>query len=370
LRYAEIIGQDEAVTRLKGFGEFYATRETTPGHILLCGPDAMGQSLIAATFANEVGRPFQVADARKLEIIGDMTALLTNFKVDGTVLLMANIHLLRKIHLERMAQVMRDSKLEIVIGQGPAARTHIFDVRPFTLIATCPRKVDCPLSLLGEFALTLDLRPYSQEALSLIAERLCASLAIRMEQGVSDLLARASNGSPGGIEVLLRRLRAVTTGDILTSETVKEAFAVFGIARAIDPAPDGSVNLGNLSGVDFEKVIADLLDRIGFRAELTKASGDGGIDIIATLDRTIFGGRYLFQCKRFAHDNLVGAPTLRDFYGAVTADRAVKGVFITTSGFTVQAREFGERVGLELIDAGKLETLMSEYGIADRTKRP
>jgi len=158
--------------------------------------------------------------------------------------------------------------------------------------------------------------------------------------------------------------------DLLTNETVKEAFAAFGIARAIDPAPDGSVNLDNLSGVAFEKVIADLLDRIGFQTELTKASGDGGIDIIATLDRTIFGGRYLFQCKRFAHDSLVGAPTLRDFYGAVTADRAVKGVFITTSGFTVQAREFGERVGLELIDAEKLETLMREYGVADRTKLP
>lgn len=53
----------------------------------------------------------------------------------------------------------------------------------------------------------------------------------------------------------------------------------------------------------------------------------------------------------------------------MTADRAVKGVFITTSGFTVQAREFGERVGLELIDAEKLEVLISEYGIVDRTKQ-
>lgn len=370
MRYDEIIGQDEAVTQLKGFGEFYSSRGTTPSHILLCGPDDMGQSFFASAFANEIGRPFQETDARKLEIIGDMTALLTNFKADGNVLLMENIHLLRKIHLERLAQVMRELKLEIVIGQGPAARTHIFDVRPFTLIGTCPRKVDCPPILLGEFALTLDLRPYSQEALSLIADRLSVSLAIRTEQGVSDLLARASNGRPGGIEVLLRRLRTVANGDILTKETVREAFAAFGIARAINPTSDGSVNLDNLTGFAFEKVIADLLNRMGFQTELTKASGDGGIDIIATLDRMIFGGRYLFQCKRFAHDNLVGAPTLRDFYGAVTADRAVKGVFIITSGFTVQAREFGERVGLELIDAEKLEALMSEYGVADRTKLP
>jgi restriction system protein len=90
----------------------------------------------------------------------------------------------------------------------------------------------------------------------------------------------------------------------------------------------------------------------------------GGIDIIAMLDKPIVGGRYLFQCKRFAPENMVGAPTVRDFYGAVTADRAVKGVFITTSDFTTQAREFAERAGLELIDLRQLEKLFHEYGVA------
>jgi restriction system protein len=80
---------------------------------------------------------------------------------------------------------------------------------------------------------------------------------------------------------------------------------------------------------------------MGFRAETTKASGDGGIDIVATLDRPIVGGTYLLQCKRFAADNLVGAATVREFYGALTADRqAVKGILVTTSGFTAQAQEF------------------------------
>ena len=102
---------------------------------------------------------------------------------------------------------------------------------------------------------------------------------------------------------------------------------------------------------------------MGFHAEMTKTSGDGGIDIIAMLDKPIFGGRYLFQCKRFTPDNLVGAPTVRDFYGAVKADNAVKGIFITTSNFTVQAREFGQRVGLELIDSTELQKLFVEYGM-------
>jgi restriction system protein len=61
---------------------------------------------------------------------------------------------------------------------------------------------------------------------------------------------------------------------------------------------------------------------------------------------------------------MVGAPTVRDFYGAVTADRAVKGIFITTSSFTPQAREFAEKAGVELIDLRQLEKLFLEYGVA------
>jgi restriction system protein len=127
----------------------------------------------------------------------------------------------------------------------------------------------------------------------------------------------------------------------------------------------GSARIEGLSGIEFEKVIATLLERMGFHAQMTKASGDGGIDIEATLDKAIVGGRYLFQCKRYGTDNLVGAPLVRDFYGAVMAERAVKGIFITTSGFTSQAREFAEKVGLELIDGVQLQRLLSSSGLAE-----
>lgn len=72
-------------------------------------------------------------------------------------------------------------------------------------------------------------------------------------------------------------------------------------------------------------------------------------------------GATLFQCKCYAPDNLIGAPTIRDFYGAVTTDRAVKRIFITTSDFTLQAREFAEKAGVELINELKLQELFIEY---------
>jgi restriction system protein len=126
---------------------------------------------------------------------------------------------------------------------------------------------------------------------------------------------------------------------------------------------DELASLEVLSGVEFERLVTTLLARMEFRAEMTKSTGDGGIDIVAVLDKPILGGKYLFQCKRYAPDNLVGASTVRDFYGAVTADKAVKGIIITTSDFTAQAREFAERVGLELINLERLQNLFAQYGM-------
>lgn len=97
-----------------------------------------------------------------------------------------------------------------------------------------------------------------------------------------------------------------------------------------------------------------------FLCEMTRVTGDGGVDIVATLSSPVVGGRYLIQCKRFSEGTPVGAALVREFYGAVTADQtAVKGIFITTSSFTEQARAFADRVRMELIDGSALRKLLS-----------
>jgi hypothetical protein len=118
----------------------------------------------------------------------------------------------------------------------------------------------------------------------------------------------------------------------------------------------------SMSGADFERLITSLLRKMGFVAEMTKASGDGGIDIEATLDKPIVGGRYLIQCKRFASGSLVGSPIVREFYGAVIADRkATKGILVTTSGYSEPAKEFAEKVSIELIDGTMLAELLTQH---------
>ena len=86
MRYDQIVGQGDLIARLKEFGEFFRSKGSTPGHILLIGVDGMGQSTISQAFANEMGVDFQEADTAKLEA-GDITALLTYLKLNQVLLL-------------------------------------------------------------------------------------------------------------------------------------------------------------------------------------------------------------------------------------------------------------------------------------------
>ncbi|MBI5048960.1 MAG: restriction endonuclease [Deltaproteobacteria bacterium] len=116
------------------------------------------------------------------------------------------------------------------------------------------------------------------------------------------------------------------------------------------------------NGLDFERQVHALLKKMGFEADVTKASGDGGIDIIAHSKEHITGGKYIIQCKDWS--NPVGEPPVRDLYGVVTAEKANKGILITTSTFTSPAIKFAEDKPLELIDGAKFNKLLSKYGLA------
>jgi hypothetical protein len=111
-----------------------------------------------------------------------------------------------------------------------------------------------------------------------------------------------------------------------------------------------------MTGYEFEKFVYDIFIKLGFRVQITKASGDGGIDLIAHHDGLIFKGKYLIQCKRWK--NNVGEPELRDLYGTTVSENALKGILVTTSSFTKQAQEFSRGKNLELIDGVGLSKLI------------
>lgn len=128
-----------------------------------------------------------------------------------------------------------------------------------------------------------------------------------------------------------------------------------------DVPTDISEDMTSLSPTEFERQIVSLFQRMGYVAEHTGRTGDHGIDLVATSEAAITGGRLVIQCKRYAQGNNVGEPEVRDLYGAVTDARASKGILVTTSDFTTAARRFAANKPLELINGSKLDHLLETH---------
>lgn len=118
-------------------------------------------------------------------------------------------------------------------------------------------------------------------------------------------------------------------------------------------------DINNMSGRQFEELIYTIFIKMGFRANITQLTGDGGIDIEAYYDGPVFSGKYSVQCKRWK--NVVGEPIIRDFYGAVVSANSLKGIIITSSSFSRQAYEFARGKNLELIDHDVLMKLINSF---------
>ncbi len=206
--------------------------------------------------------------------------------------------------------------------------------------------------------MVIPIESYEVEDLFILTYLISKKVGVKIDDDVARLISRICGGTPHQIEKTIQRLGKLKL-DIVTEKDAIEALSTYGVNLSTSGPSQPSANLHNLTGIQFEELITSLLTREGFRAQMTKASGDGGIDVVAVLEKPLVGGKCLIQCKRFAPTTLVGAAVVREFYGAVSADRKiVKGILITTSGFTEQAKSFAEEVGIELVDMEKLSRLL------------
>ncbi len=125
---------------------------------------------------------------------------------------------------------------------------------------------------------------------------------------------------------------------------------------------DSADSVDGLSGIEFENVCQRLVEKMGFSTQTTKASGDGGIDLVAYNYQPLLSGKYIIQCKRYAGS--VGEPIIRDLFGVVMAERANKGILMTTGHFTKSALAFAEGKPIELIDGIKMKELLRQYNLS------
>ena len=205
-RLAEFIGQSKVKENLAVAIEAARSRGEALDHVLLYGPPGLGKTTLATIIANELGVPFQQTSGPTLQIKGDLTAILTNLR-DRQVLFIDEVHRLQPVLEELLYSALEDYKLDILIGQGPAARTHTMEVKPFTFIGATTRAGLLSSPLRSRFGIVLRLDFYSTDDLRVIVERSAEILGVEIDRPGALEIAGRSRGTPRIANRLLRRVR-------------------------------------------------------------------------------------------------------------------------------------------------------------------
>jgi Holliday junction DNA helicase RuvB len=205
-RLQEFIGQKKAKENLAVAIEAARSRGEALDHVLLYGPPGLGKTTLASIIANELGVAFQQTSGPAIQIKGDLTAILTNVR-ERQVLFFDEVHRLQPALEEILYSALEDYKLDIIIGQGPSARTHTIDVQPFTFVAATTRAGLVSAPLRSRFGLLLRLEFYTDDELRFIVERSAEILNVKIDREGSSEIAGRSRGTPRIANRLLRRVR-------------------------------------------------------------------------------------------------------------------------------------------------------------------
>lgn len=205
-RLGEFIGQAKVKENLAVAIEAARSRGEAMDHVLLYGPPGLGKTTLANIIANELAVYFQPTAAPLLQIKGDLTAILTNIR-DRQVLFIDEVHRMQPALEEILYPALEDYKLDIIIGQGPAARTHTLDIKPFTFIGATTRAGLISSPLRSRFGIVMRLEFYGHEDLQVIVERSAEILDVEIDDAGAREIASRSRGTPRIANRLLRRVR-------------------------------------------------------------------------------------------------------------------------------------------------------------------
>jgi len=203
---AEYIGQPVMREQMEIFIEAARQRKEALDHTLIFGPPGLGKTTLASIIAAEMGVNFRHTSGPVLERPGDLAALLTNLEAHD-VLFIDEIHRLSPVVEEVLYPAMEDFQLDIMIGEGPAARSIKLDLPPFTLVGATTRAGMLTSPLRDRFGIVQRLEFYSTAELSQVVERSAAIMKVAVDREGAHEIARRSRGTPRIANRLLRRVR-------------------------------------------------------------------------------------------------------------------------------------------------------------------